>query len=158
MDRVQAGATDADDADRGDVRGALGRRHAVKLRRRFEHRLEVPSGGTRRGGLGQLGLLLDLVRYDNRGGLGDGRLGDWFLREVGHVLDGLVERGLRARVLLGHRRRGVDRLALRALRGLGLAEELRERTLTHRRALARHRAPPSRGRDTPVLPAPTGRT
>ena len=43
MDRVQAGA-DAHDADRGDVRSPLGRRHAMEARRRLEHRLEIASG------------------------------------------------------------------------------------------------------------------
>jgi len=44
MNSVQAGATDAHDADRGDVRSPLGRRHAMKARRRLEHRLEIASG------------------------------------------------------------------------------------------------------------------
>ena len=129
----------------------------MESRRRLEHRLEVAGGGARGGGLGRDLLVLDLVRDDSGRGLGDGRLGDRLLREVGDVLDGLVERGLRARVLLGGGAAG-SALALRALRGLGLAEELGERALTHRRALARHRAPPSRDRGTPGRPAPTGRT
>ena len=53
VDRVQAGAADPDDADRGDVRGALRRRHAMELRRRLEHRLEVAGGGARGSGLGR---------------------------------------------------------------------------------------------------------
>ena len=53
VERVQAGAADADDADRRDVRSALRRRHAVQPRRRLEHRLEVASRGPRRGRLGR---------------------------------------------------------------------------------------------------------
>jgi len=77
-------------------------------------------------------------------------------REVGDVLDRLVERRLGAWVggLLGLR----GACLLRALRRLCLAEELGERALTHRRALARHRAPPWRDHGTPERPARTGRT
>ena len=162
VDRVQAGAADADDADRGDVGGALRRRHAVELRRRLEHRLEVARGGAR-GGLGRdllgSGSLTGAAVETGGAGSRHGRRrgGLRLAREVGDVLDGLVERCLGARVD-GLPARRSARALLGALRRLGLAEELRERALTHRRALARHRAPPSRGRGTPGRPARTGRT
>ena len=161
VDRVEAGAADADDADRGDVGGALRRRHAVELRRRLEHRLEVARRGARGGGLGGDGSLLGL---DDRG-CGSGR--EARARRVGRRLRlaarsrGRARRSRRARprrVGSTGCRLGLGGALLGALRRLGLAEELGERALTHRRALARHRAPPSRGRGTPRLPARTGRT
>jgi hypothetical protein len=158
VDRVQPCAADADDADRGDVGGPLGRRHAMELRCWLQHGLEVAGRCPRRCGLG--GHFVDLL-HRRRGGDGRFRLrlrfGLGLAREIGDVLDRLVECGLGARI--GGRRLGrLPAGLLRALCGLGLAEELRERALTHRRALARHRAPPSRGRGRPVLPARTGRT
>ena len=156
MDRVEPGAADSDDTDGGDVRSALRRRHAMQLRCRFEHRLEVASRRARRG---------DLVRHfgggRSHGDRGrDGRLGCelrlGLLREVGDVLDGLVERGFCPGV--DRRSLALGSALLRALRGLGLAEELGERALTHRRALSRHRAPPSRDRGRPARPGRTGRT
>ncbi len=156
VDRVEPGAADSDDADGGDVRGALRRRHAMEPRRRLEHRLEVASRRARGGD-----LVRHLVGGRGHGGRGrDRRLGCelrlGLLREVGDVLDGLVERGFCPGV--DRRRLALGSALLRTLRGLGLAEELGERALTHRRALARHRAPPSRDRGRPARPARTGRT
>ena len=82
--------------------------------------------------------------------------GSGLLREVGDVLDGLIERGFCPGV--DRRSLALGSALLRALRGLGLAEELGERALTHRRALSRHRAPPSRDRGRPARRGRTGRT
>ncbi len=159
VDRVQPGSAHPDHADRGDVGRAPGWRHAVQLRSGLEHRLEVARGGPRSGGLGRdvlLGLHRRRGRSTRRNRLG--HLGLWLgrLREVRDVLDGLVERGLRPRVDR-RLRHGLCGGLLRALRSLCLPEELGERALTHRRALARHRTPPSRGRGRPVQPARSGR-
>ena len=81
-----------------------------------------------------------------------------------HRLERKLRRRLRCRRLRSDLRLGRRALGLRPLRRLGRAEELRERALTHARALARHPAPPSRQR--PRAPAggkppqqrPSGRT
>ena len=159
VDRVQPGAAHPDDADRGDVGGALRRRHAVELRRRLEHRLEVARGGARSGGLGR-----DAPppardgrrgsRLDGAGSAARARLG---LRAKSGTCSTVSSSAASARGSTAAAGSGSRGGLLRALRRLGLAEELRERALTHRRALARHRAPPSRGRGRPVPPARTGR-
>ena len=157
VDRVQPGAADADDADRRDVRGALRRRHAVELRRRLEHRLEVAGGGARRGSLRR--HLRPRARRPRRprttGGSGAGSFAKSGTCSTVSS-SAACARGIR--LGLGRLASALGRLALRALRGLGLAEELGQRALTHRRALARHRAPPSRGRGTPGRRDRTGRT
>ena len=73
------------------------------------------------------------------------------------VLHGLLEGGALPRVVDGLALDGLLLLErqllwsalLRALRSLGSPEQLGQRPLTHARALPRHRAPPSPGRDTP---------
>src|SRR5262249_45108323 len=45
VERIQAGAADADDADDGEVRGRVGKRRAVEPRGRLRQRLEMSLSG-----------------------------------------------------------------------------------------------------------------
>ena len=132
VDRVQAGAADADDADDREIRAGLGTWRPVKAGRRLRHRLDArqfldwPQVRSRRRfrsgrDLG-LGLGLGRKRLERRG-----------------VLDRLLERLLRSslRDRLGFGL-GLRLVAVLPLGGLCRPEELRERALTHAGALASH--------------------
>src|SRR5439155_8185950 len=91
MDRVQPGATDPDDTDGGDVRGALRRWDAMEPRRGLEQSLEVTGRRTRgsclRGKLGNTPRRRLLCRFGR-----DRRRRRRSLDEVVDVLDRLLER------------------------------------------------------------------
>src|SRR5439155_16073143 len=135
--------------DHGEVRRGLGTRRAVharrrlrkdvtRSRRRLDHRRWLRRERARRRRRGSGLLARRSRRYDVLGRFLPAR----------DVLDGLLVRLFLLRFALGR-----GRLALRLpLRSLGGAEELRERTLTHRRALSRHcSTPPSPDRGTTRL-------
>ena len=143
VERVQPGPADPDDADNGQVGGRVGARSTPEPRgllgqrldpagrgalllyhRLLHHRLGLGDGCGRRGRRGRDVLVHDLRgrRAGSRRELGLGPLG---LRPAG-LLGG---RAVRGRFL------HVRRLALG---GLGGAEQLRERALTHACALSRH--------------------
>ena len=130
VERVQAGAADADDADHREVGRALA--GALEARRVGRERLEPARGGP-------VGL----------------RLG----RSISGSRVGQRRRGRRRLALAARRQaRGARRLAACAALGrLGRAEELRERALTHLGAISRHGAPPLPGRGTARQPRPRAR-
>ena len=145
VDRVQAGAADADDADQRDVRRGLAARHAVQPRRRLGKRVALRFGRLVRA------RVLDRERARRRGrgggrrwwwrgrgrGRGDGRrCRDGRRRGGQDVLGGLLpgrdvlDRALVLRFFVNRSRLGLGAFGL-ALCCLGRAEELRERALTH---------------------------
>jgi hypothetical protein len=130
VDGVEPRAPDTDDLDLGQVGAERSRARVMQARRRLRHRLDVADDGR--------------LRNRSRGRIGDGlwlrrlglRVGRWALGRLdlvlprGDVLDRRLVRLLRGRALA--------LTFLLALRRLGCLEELRQRALTHARALSRH--------------------
>ena len=136
VEGVEAGSADSDDLDDGEVGSRLASRNPVQARRRLrqEHRRRLgnrfESNRFRHG----LGLRLDLgLGFGFRDGR-DRRGLRLVLHELRNVLGRLLERFRR----LGRRLRVRPALVSLPLGGLGGAEELRERALTHARAAPCH--------------------
>ena len=128
VDRVQPGAADADDLDLREVRAERPDARVRETRGRFGHRLEVARD--RR--------LRDRRRRRLGHGLwrGNGRFRVRRNRRLDLVLPG--RNVLDRRLVRLFRLSGLLALLLLPLRRLGRLEELRERALTHARALSRH--------------------
>ena len=119
VERVQAGAADADDADHREVRGAVAR--ALEARRLVGQRLE-PARQRALAARSAVGL-----------GAGAGATA-----RIGVGSGGSSATGSGRRRLLAGSRQLLLLVLPAALRGLGRAEELGERAFTHAGAISRH--------------------
>ena len=150
VERVQPGAADADDADDGQVRGRVGARRGPEARRLLGQRLD-PAGLRARLGLGRrlgrprrrlaTGSASRSARQDGTsvtgGAVGAGG-GGARRRRSSTSGSGSGVNGSGSGAAAGCSSPSLRGLLGLPLGGLGRAEELRERALTHACALSRH--------------------